>query len=155
MPPTPHDRIEKQIVLKAPRSRVWKALTTVEEFNAWFGVHLIGTFIAGQPISGHITHPGYEHLIATLVVERIEPECLFSYRWHPYAIDTAIDYSVEPMTLVEFTLTESDTGTALRLVESGFDLIPQGRRMKAWEMNSGGWSAQMHHISRHVMQAAA
>src|SRR5262245_43372235 len=112
------DRIEKEILLRAPRSRVWRALTEAAEFGAWFGVKLTGRFAAGEPMEGTITHPGYEHLTMRLMVERIEPEQLFSFRWHPYAVDPKVDYSSEPTTLVEFRLEDAKEGTRLTVVES-------------------------------------
>jgi len=96
------DRIEKKVVLRATRSRVWRAITDAEEFGAWFRAKLEGPFVEGATVRGKITHPGYEHLTIEILVERIEPERYFAYRWHPYAIDPAVDYSAEPMTLVEF-----------------------------------------------------
>jgi len=146
------DRIEKKILLKAPRSRVWRAIASAEEFGKWFHVKLDGTFQPGTSIYGNITHPGYEHLKMEMQVERIEPETYFSYRWHPYAIDPAVDYSSEPTTLVEFRLEESDGGTLLTIVESGFDRIPLARREKAFRMNDGGWTQQLQNIEQHVSQ---
>jgi uncharacterized protein YndB with AHSA1/START domain len=116
MPST--DRIEKKILLRAPRARVWRALTDAKEFGTWFRVELDGAFVEGAAVRGHITHPGYEHLTMEVLVERIEPERLFSYRWHPYAIDPAVDYSSEPTTLVEFRLEEAEGGTLLTITES-------------------------------------
>src|SRR6476469_7098014 len=121
---TDTDRIVKQVVLKAPRSRVWRAIANPAEFGAWFGAKLEGDFAEGAMTSGNITYPGYEHLKMELLVERIEPERLFSYRWHPYAIDPNVDYSSEPMTLVEFHLEDVEGGTRLTITESGFDQIP-------------------------------
>ena len=145
------DRIEKQIQLKAPRSRVWRALSNAEEFGKWFGVDLKAkAFVAGQPVQGRITHPGYEHVVWSVVVERIEPESLFSFRWHPYAIDPKVDYSKEPTTLVVFELKDDSGGTLLSVVESGFDNIPASRRDEAFRMNSGGWEAQMNNIAKHL-----
>ena len=145
------DRIERKILLKAPRSRVWRALSNAEEFGNWFGVALKGkAFVAGQHAQGFITYPGYEHLLFEVLVERMEPERLLSMRWHPAAIDPAVDYSKEPTTLVEFELTEVDGGTLLTLVESGFDKIPPERRLEAFRMNSGGWDEQMKNIEKHV-----
>src|SRR6478736_7808606 len=112
---TTTDRIEKKIVLRAPRSRVWRAITTAEEFGAWFGAKLEGPFTEGATVRGRITHPGYDHLAMELFVERIQPEELFSYRWHPYAIDPNVDYSNEPTTLVEFRLADADGGTELSI----------------------------------------
>ena len=145
------DRIEKQIRLKAPRSRVWRALSNAEEFGKWFGVELKAkAFVAGQPVQGRITHPGYEHVLWNVVIERIEPERLFSFRWHPYAIDPKVDYSKEPATLVVFELKDDAGGTLLSVVESGFDNIPAARRDEAFRMNSGGWEAQMNNIAKHL-----
>lgn len=148
---TSTDRIEKQILLKAPRSRVWRALSNAEEFGAWFGVNFSGKqFVAGQSVQGNITYPGYEHLVMDVTVERIEPEHYLSWRWHPAAVDVSVDYSVEPTTLVVFELTEVDSGTLLRVVESGFDQIPAARRDEAFRMNSGGWEQQLVNIEKHV-----
>lgn len=144
------DRIEKRVVLRAPRSRVWRALTDSKEFGEWFRVRLEGPFGEGATVRGRITHPGYEHLTMELFVERLEPERYFSYRWHPYAIDPAKDYSSEPTTLVEFRLEESADGTALTITESGFDRIPLDRRAEAFRMNEGGWNAQAQNIAKHV-----
>lgn len=145
------DRIERSILINAAPSRVWTALTTAEEFGRWFGVALKGQeFVAGQQVQGHITIPGYEHVVFDVQIERIEPEKLFSYRWHPYAVDPAIDYSKEPTTLVEFTLKEAGNGTLLSVVESGFDKIPLARREEAFRMNSGGWEGQMKNIQKYV-----
>ena len=114
------DRIEKSIELKAPVSRVWKALTDHREFGTWFRVKLEGPFVPGEVSRGQITYPGYEHVRWVAVVQRMEPERLFSFTWHPYAIDPNEDYSGEPPTLVEFTLEPTATGTLLRVVEFWF-----------------------------------
>ena len=145
-----NDRIEKKIVLRAPRSRVWRAIATAEEFGAWFAVKLDGEFVEGATTRGKITHPGYEHLTMEMQVERIEPERYFAYRWHPYAIDPTVDYSSEPTTLVEFRLEDADGATLLTIVESGFDRIPLARRAEAFRMNDHGWTAQTLNIERHV-----
>lgn len=145
-----NDRIEKEILLNAPVSRVWRALTDHREFGEWFRVKLDGPFVAGQMCSGHITYPGYEHLRWKIVVQKIEPEVLFSFTWHPYAVDPAKDYSKETPTLVEFRLEPSDTGTLLRLCESGFTHVPAERRFEAFRKNEGGWAEQMKNIQNHV-----
>jgi uncharacterized protein YndB with AHSA1/START domain len=144
------DRIEKRVVLRAARSRVWRAITTAEEFGTWFRMNLDGMFAEGATIRGRITIPGYEHVTLEMLVERIEPERYFSYRWHPYAIDPAVDYSAEPTTLVEFTLEETEGGTALTIVESGFDRIPLARRAEAFRMNDQGWAGQIKNLERYV-----
>ncbi len=144
------DRIEKTIELEAPVSRVWRALTDYQEFGAWFRVRLDGPFVAGQPSTGWITYPGFEDVRWHAVVQKIEPERLFSFTWHPYAIDPNEDYSGEPPTLVEFTLEKTASGTLLRVVESGFDKIPAKRRAEAFRMNDKGWGAQLENIARHV-----
>jgi len=144
------DRIEKRIQLKAPVSRVWRALTDYREFGAWFCVKLDGPFVPGKEAVGQITYPGYEHVTWRAVVQRIEPEQLFSFTWHPYAVEPGVDYSAEPQTLIEFRLEPSGDGTVLTLTESGFDSIPAGRRAEAFRMNDNGWTQQMENIRRHV-----
>ncbi|MFL5493938.1 MAG: SRPBCC family protein [Gemmatimonadales bacterium] len=144
------DRIEKRVVLRASRSRVWRAITTAEEFGTWFRMKLEGEFAEGGAVRGRITHPGYEHVTLEILVERIEPERYFSYRWHPYAIDPTVDYSAEPTTLVEFILEDAEGGTALTIVESGFDRIPLARRAEAFRMNDQGWAGQIKSLERYV-----
>jgi uncharacterized protein YndB with AHSA1/START domain len=144
------DRIEKQIELKAPVSRVWDALTDYQQFGEWFRVKLDGPFVAGQISRGFITWPGYEHLPWQAVVQSIEPEHLFSFTWHPYAVDPNFDYSKETPTLVEFRLEKSATGTLLRITESGFDKVPSDRRAEAFRRNDGGWTQQIGNIEAHL-----
>jgi uncharacterized protein YndB with AHSA1/START domain len=146
------DRIEKRIELKAPVARVWRALTDYREFGEWFRVRIEGPFVAGEVSRGHITYPGYEHLKWEAVVKAIEPERLFSFIWHPYAVDPKMDYSQEPQTLVEFRLEKAGAGTLLTLTESGFDKIPAARRAEAFPRNEGGWAEQMKNIERHVAE---
>ena len=146
------DRIEKRIELKAPVARVWRALTDYREFGEWFRVKLDGPFVAGEVSRGHITWPGYEHLQWEAVVTTMEPERLFSFTWHPYAVDPKIDYSQEPQTLVEFRLKETVDGTLLTVTESGFDKIPAARRAEAFPRNEGGWTEQMKNIERYVAE---
>lgn len=150
---TATDRIEKTIELRAPRSRVWRALTTAEEFGTWFRARLTGTFTPGATVRGNITYPGYEHLTMEIVIERVEPERYLAFRWHPHATDPQKDYSSEPTTLVEFTLEDAKEGTKLTIVESGFDGIPLGRRDEAFRNNGTGWSEQLHNIASHVAGA--
>jgi uncharacterized protein YndB with AHSA1/START domain len=144
------DRIEKNVVLKAPLARVWRALSDAQEFGAWFGVKLQGAFAPGAHLQGRITIPGYEHVTLDLLIERVDPERLLSYRWHPYAVEPGVDYSGEPTTLVEFHLAEVAGGTRLTVVESGFDRIPAARRAEAFRMNEQGWAGQIKNIERHV-----
>ena len=150
MNPSPTDRIERTIVLRAPRIRVWRALTDPVEFGAWFGVRLEGKFEPGARVRGAITHPGYEHVTLDITVERMEPQRLFSWRWHPYAIEPGVDYSHEPTTLVVFELQDVPEGTRLTVVESGFDEVPLARRALAYRMNGEGWTMQVQSIARHV-----
>jgi uncharacterized protein YndB with AHSA1/START domain len=144
------DRIEKQIELKAPIARVWRALTDYREFGDWFRVKLEGPFVAGQVTRGKITHPGYEHVVWHATVQKIEPEHYFSFTWHPYAVDPAIDYTQETPTLVEFRVEKSGEGTRLTVSESGFDKVPEHRRAEAFRMDEMGWTAQVENIRRHV-----
>ena len=143
------DRIEKEIRLDSPRSRVWRALTDAKEFGRWFGAEMRGTFTPGAPTRGTITMKGQEYLIE-LVVEAMEPERLFSFRWHPFAIDRDADYSKEPMTLVTFTLEPVDGGTLLKVAETGFDAIPASRRAIAFEMNTKGWAGQVENVRKYL-----
>jgi uncharacterized protein YndB with AHSA1/START domain len=149
-----NDRIEKRLEIKAPLSRVWRALTDYREFGLWFRVKLDGPFVPGQVSTGWITYPGYEHVKWEAVVQKIEPERLFSFTWHPYAVDPKTDYSNEPPTLVEFRLEETPGGTLLTVTESGFDKIPAVRRPQALRMNDSGWTEQMKNITSHVAQKA-
>jgi len=144
--------IEKRIELRAPVSRVWRALTDYREFGEWFRVKLDAPFVPGQISRGQITHPGYEHLQWKAVVQKMEPERLFSFTWHPYAIDPKVDYSNEAPTLVEFKLEKTANGTLLTVTESGFDKIPIERRFEAFRMNEGGWAEQMKNIESYVAQ---
>jgi uncharacterized protein YndB with AHSA1/START domain len=146
------NKIEKRIELNAPVARVWRALTDYREFGEWFRVALEGPFVVGQATRGHITWPGYEHLVWEAVVQKMEPERLFSFTWHPYAVDPAVDYSSEPPTLVEFRLEKTATGTLLILTESGFENVPAHRRAEAFRMNGNGWAQQMKNIETHVAQ---
>ena len=149
------DRVEKRIELKASLSRVWRALTDYREFGQWFRVKIDGPFVPGQVSSGQITYPGYEHLKWEAVVQKIEPERLFSFTWHPYAVDPKTDYSDEVPTLVEFRLEETKAGILLIVTESGFDKIPAHRRLEAFRMNEGGWAEQMKNIERYVAERQA
>jgi len=150
------DRIEKRIELKAPISRVWKALTDHREFGGWFRVKLEGPFVPGQISRGQITHPGYEHIQWQAMVQKMEPERLFSFTWpQPKSCEnlgSPVDYSKEPTTLVEFRLEETAGGTLLVVTESGFDKLPDDRRLEAFRRNEGGWTQQMKNIESYVAQ---
>ncbi len=144
------DPIEKRIELKAPVSRVWRALTDYREFGEWFRVALEGPFVPSEISRGRVTYPGYEHVVWQATIQKMEPERLFSFTWHPYAVDPKVDYSQETPTLVEFRMEKTSNGTLLVLTESGFDKIPAGRRAEAFRMNEAGWTTQLASIARHV-----
>ena len=155
------DAIEKQVLLSAPLSRVWRAISDSSEFGTWFGVTFEGPFVAGAPLRGAITGTKVDPEVAKLqkphegrpfniLVEQMEPERLFSFRWHPYAIEPGTDYSSEPTTLVTFQLDETAEGVQLTLTESGFDQIPLDRRAKAFAANEGGWGHQMVLIAKYL-----
>jgi uncharacterized protein YndB with AHSA1/START domain len=144
------DRIEKKVILRAPRSRVWRAITDADQFGEWFRVKFDGKFAEGKSLRGKILHKGYEDAQMEVEIERIDPEKYFSYRWHPYAIDPNADYSKEPTTLVEFHLEDAGEGTALTIVETGFDRIPLSRRAEAFRMNDQGWAGQIKAIEKYV-----
>ena len=158
---TTTDTIEKKVLLRAPLSRVWRAISDSYEFGTWFGVTFEGPFVAGTPVSGKITGTKVDREVAELqkphegkafniIVEQMEPERLFSFRWHPYAIEPGMDYSKEPTTLVTFLLEETLEGVQLTLTESGFEQIPLERRAKAFSANDGGWSHQMVLIAKYL-----
>ncbi|WP_417388304.1 SRPBCC family protein [Gimesia sp.] len=147
------DIIKKQITLQAPLNRVWKALTDYKEFGAWFGVNLQSPFVAGEKTVGQITIPGYDHIVMEVEVHEIQPETLFSFYWHPYAIDPGCDYSQEKPTLVEFQLKETAEGTLLTVIESGFDAIPAVRRDEAFRMNDKGWTGQIKNIETYLNES--
>jgi uncharacterized protein YndB with AHSA1/START domain len=146
------DQIERSVEIEAPVARVWQALTDHREFGEWFRVRLGGPFAPGRISTGNMTYPGYEHVRWEATVQRMEPERLFSFTWHPYAVDPDADYSGEPPTLVEFRLEPTATGTQLTVTESGFDRIPAARRAEALRMNGEGWTGQMRNIRNHVSE---
>jgi uncharacterized protein YndB with AHSA1/START domain len=149
------DRIEKRITLDAPIDRVWRAISDAPSFGAWFGIDFAGAeFVAGRHVRGNVTNKGYEHLVVDVLVERIEPQRLLSFRWHPDATDPSANYEQETRTLVTFELEEVEGGTLLTLVESGFDAVPESRRAKAFRGNDAGWEQQMKRIERHVAGAS-
>jgi uncharacterized protein YndB with AHSA1/START domain len=144
------DRIERTIELRHPRSKVWRALTDAQEFGKWFGAVFTEPFKPGARLRAKITHKGYEHMTMDVTIERMEPERLFSWRWHPGAAEPGESFSDEPMTLVVFELEEIPGGTRLTVVESGFDQIPLARRAKAFRDNDEGWTGQMKAIEEHL-----
>ena len=164
-PASETDRIERSVVIDAPRERVWRALSDAREFGTWFGVTFDGPFVAGQTLFGRITptrvdddvakaQEPYAGAVFEIVVDRIEPQQLFSFRWHPFAIDPNFDYASEPMTLVTFGLAEANGGTRLTVTETGFDRLIEARRATAREMNDQGWAAQMMLIAKYLAKHA-
>lgn len=148
--PQATDLIEKHVEVRATRARVWRAISDAREFGAWFGITLDRPFTPGATVLGRLVIPGYEHVSLEILVEKVEPEGYFSYRWHPYAVDPAIDYAAEPTTLVEFRLQETPDGTAITITESGFDRLPAHRRAQAFRMNEAGWAGQSQKLSAYV-----
>lgn len=144
------DRIERRIVLRAQRERVWRALAVPDELGAWFGLEFApgSRIAAGAQLTAKILHPGYEHLPFRITIERVEPEHVLAWRWVPHPDK---GYSPdEPTTLVEFTLADASGGTLLTVVESGFDRVPPERRMHAFRENEKGWTAQVENIKTYV-----
>lgn len=148
--PQTTDRIEKRFEVRARRSRVWRAIADAGEFGTWFGMKLDRPFAPGATVLGRLTIPGYEHITLEILVEKVEPEGYFSYRWHPYPMDPAIDYAAEATTLVEFRLEETEGGTAVAITESGFDRLPASRRAEAFRMNEAGWAGQSRKLAAYV-----
>jgi uncharacterized protein YndB with AHSA1/START domain len=155
------DRIEKRVLLAAPRERVWRAISDARQFGSWFGMSLDGPFVAGARLTGRIVPTTVDAEVAKMqkphegkafeiLVDRIEPMRLFSFRWHPFAVDPRADYSKEPTTLVTFELSEAAGGTQLTITESGFDQIPVARRAEAFKANDGGWQKQTELIQKYL-----
>jgi uncharacterized protein YndB with AHSA1/START domain len=155
------DRIQKKILLRAPRQRVWAAISDSSQFGTWFGMKFEAPFLPGTMVHGQIAptkvddaiaqkQKPYAHLKFEFFVDKIEPERLFSFRWHPYALDPNIDYTKEPTTLVEFVLEDAEEGILLTITESGFDQIPLERRAKAFQANESGWAAQTRLIEAYL-----
>jgi uncharacterized protein YndB with AHSA1/START domain len=158
------DRIEKRILLHAPRKRVWRALSDSSEFGSWFGVKFDGPFAPGACMRGVVApttvdaevakaQKKYEGMPFEITIEQMEPERLFSFRWHPFAVERGVDYSAEPTTLVVFELEEVADGIMLTVTESGFDQIPLARRAKAFTANEGGWGMVVKLIEQYVCHA--
>jgi uncharacterized protein YndB with AHSA1/START domain len=159
----PTDWIKKQILIRAPHDRVWRALANSKEYGAWFGADLEGPFVAGQKVSGVIVGSKVDPEVAKLQqvhagkrmeleVVKVEPERLLALRWHPHAIEKGVDYSAEPTTLIEFTLEDVEGGVMVTVTESGFDQIPIARRAKAFEANSGGWEIMVKVLDKYAAQ---
>jgi uncharacterized protein YndB with AHSA1/START domain len=155
------DRVEKQTLLRAPLERVWKAISDAKEFGYWFGITFDGDFVEGTTLTGKIVptkvdpevakaQEAHAGMAVTIRIDRIEPMRVFSYSWHPFAIDAAVDYSHEPMTQVVFELAQAEGGTLLTITESGFDRIPLARRADAFEANDEGWSFQLSLVEKYV-----
>lgn len=158
---TDTDRIQKRILLRAPRERVWRAISDSKEFGSWFGVDFDGAFAPGARVTGKIVPTKVDPEVAKMqepyagmafdfTVERIEPLRLFSFRWHPFAIEPGVDYSKEPTTLIVFELEDAPGGTMLTITESGFDRIPLARRAKAFAANEEGWELQARLIEKYL-----
>jgi len=155
------DRIEKEVLLRAPLERVWRAISDADEFGRWFGVRFDGPFVAGASVTGVMTPTAVDDEVAkaqepyagmadTWQIVTVEPQRRLAFRWHPFAIESGADYSKEPTTLVEFTLDETADGVLLRIVESGFDAIPADRRASAFEANNEGWTAQTELVRKYL-----
>jgi uncharacterized protein YndB with AHSA1/START domain len=155
------DRIEKEVLLKAPLDRVWRAISDADEFGTWFGVRFDRPFVAGTSVTGTITPTAVDEDVAkaqqpyagqadTWQIVAVEPQRRLAFRWHPFGVEDGMDYSNEPTTLVEFTLEDTSDGVLLRIVESGFEAIPAERRKSAFESNSEGWSAQTELVRKYL-----
>jgi uncharacterized protein YndB with AHSA1/START domain len=162
---TDTDRIEKKVLLRAPRERVWHAISDAKQFGSWFGVAFDGPFVPQKRMIGKMVgttvdaevakrQKTHEGVAFEFTVDRIEPQRLFSFRWHPFALDHGVDYSKEQATVVTFVLEDAAGGTMLTVTESGFDRIPLERRAKAFAANEQGWAAQMKLIEKYLALAA-
>jgi uncharacterized protein YndB with AHSA1/START domain len=164
--PSTTDKIQKKILLRAARSRVWRAISNSKEFGTWFGMKVDAPFVAGATLAVSITptkvdpavakeQAPYDGMPFEIVIDKVEPERHFSFRWHPYGVEAGVEYTNEPMTLVTFDLEETTGGVMLTITESGFDRIPLARRAKAFAANEGGWEAQTKLIEKYLAQQAS
>jgi uncharacterized protein YndB with AHSA1/START domain len=162
---TGSDRIQKRVLLRASVERVWTAVSDATQFGSWFGVAFDGPFVPGKPLRGRVvptradpevakTQEAYAGAVFEITVDRVEPMKLFSFRWHPFAVDSKVNYSAEPTTLVTFELEAVADGTQVTITESGFDGVPLARRAKAFEMNDQGWTAQLGLIRKYLALAS-
>lgn len=146
------DTIHKERIIKAPRSRVWAAISDSQQFGTWFKIRFEEPFRANTHLVGVIQEPGWEGVKAHFWIERIEPEHTFTYRWIPGGdVPTTPD---SPKTLVTFALADHEDGTRLTITESGFDNLPVELRAKAFRDNDGGWAEQIQRIDRHVTSSS-
>lgn len=145
--------IEKRVTLRAPRSKVWRALTTIDQFCSWFGVATWeGTFAPGARVRMVMRPEIAGDDDYYIFVEEMRPESLFSWRWHPGKKDPHADYSAEPTTLVVFELKDVAGGTELTITESGFNQLSLERRARVYRENVGGWNEQAVALERYVSQ---
>ena len=124
------DTIEREILISAPIERVWEIVTTPEHMGQWFGD-------AGASRSGNVITMAWEkHGEADLEVVREEAPNTFAYWWDA-------NIKAAGRTLVEFTLSEEDSGTRVRVVESGFAQLSEESHKMAFEGNTEGWASEL------------
>lgn len=143
--------IERQIEIKAPVAKVWKALTDSQLFGQWFNANIQTPFVVGKTSVAMNTSKGFE-MKMEFHVKEIRPQTYFSYAWTPFPMDRTFDYSKEEPTLVEFFLEETKAGTLLKVKESGFNKITASRRAEAFKMHTGGWEAQLKNIEKFLVE---
>jgi uncharacterized protein YndB with AHSA1/START domain len=154
----PSDRIQKTITLRAPRGRVWRAISNPKDFGAWFGASLDGPFEPGARVAGTITpttvHPAnaaeqraFSGVPVELLIDRVEPDHLVAFRWQPYAVSSKDDAA---LTQVSFELNDDHDGVVLTITESGFEALPEDKRSEAYADNERGWEKQLELIRKYV-----
>ncbi len=136
--------IRQQVVLKAPREKVWEAISTPEGWNGWFGENAQGGFQLGDTmiLDG----------ISYAVVVEMEAPSRFAYKWHP-GEECAVDkYPESEMTTVRFLLEDHPEGTLLTLIETGFENIPEERRARCVTLNTDGWRWELGELQAYLEQ---
>ena len=146
-------RIERQTLIRAPRSRVWTAITDVDQFSAWFCVKAEGLFGPGARVRMTSTYPGHEGTVFYVTISEVSPEHRFSWRWNPGS-EQPSEGTAAPETTVEFQLDEVEGGTMVTVVENGFDRVDPALRAKAFADNSEGWRIQMENLTNYVGKTA-
>jgi uncharacterized protein YndB with AHSA1/START domain len=130
------DKIEREIIIKAPKKQVYEAIADPSKIISWFPDEIEGTLNEGdQPVLNFGGHGKTEILVVST-----KPNYYFAYRWVPGASHFVGNVKDAKTTLVEFKLTEANGATTLKMVESGFSELPAEVAESSFNQNSGGWS---------------
>lgn len=131
------DKIEQQITINAPVERVWKALTSAEGLQKWYA---FGGAKIDLRAGGNLSFQWDEHGEYPGIVETVEPQKRFAFRFAPFTPDTP----PEPgnATVVDITLSPTNDTTLVQLTESGYNSLnlPQEETAQNYETSKGAWA---------------